>query len=324
MSKTVSSTNVVRPGDCAGRAECCELSSRMAAVLLFAGSVDRSALRTATGRLPVELPVSADRNALSLWRGQVTDFAAFLQRPELAVRAFVDQDAPPSLEVAAEGEHRVVIERDPQPYRGTAGLLRDAVADYQADEYVLMINAAQIPLAPLSQVFQRLCQTRADVAVASNRDGTPSGHMLVRCGVMAEVAASGFVDMKEQVLEQLAKHFAVGVADFEQPGGLPIRSRARYLAALRAWYRVQGGRQPVQGPFEEDWHAEFGFAEPGARVDSSAVLHDSVVLDGGTVEPDAVVIRSVVCRGAVIRRKQTVTGQLLADPARAKEASESA
>jgi ADP-glucose pyrophosphorylase len=218
----------------------------------------------------------------------------------------------------------MVIERDPQPYRGTAGLLRDAVADYQADDYVLMINAAQIPLAPLSQVFQRLCQTRADVAVASNRDGTPSGHMLVRCGVMEKVAASGFVDMKEQVLEQLAKTFAIGVADFDQPPGLPIRSRARYLAALRAWYRVENGRQPVQGPFEEDWHAEFGFAEPGAQVDDSAVLHDSVVLEGGSVEAGAVVIRSVVCRGAVIRRKQTVTEQLLADPARAKEASESA
>ena len=61
----------------------------------------------------------------------------------------------------------------------------------------------------------------------------------------------------------------------------------------------------------EDWKPTFALCEAGAVVDPSARLHDSVVLRGGRVEYGAVLVRSVVCPGGVVRRERTAVDQFV-------------
>lgn len=64
--------------------------------------------------------------------------------------------------------------------------------------------------------------------------------------------------------------------------------------------------------FVEDWWPTCGLVESSADVDPSARVHDSVVLRGSRVRRGAVLVRSVVCPGAVVRNHEIVVGRLVA------------
>ena len=61
----------------------------------------------------------------------------------------------------------------------------------------------------------------------------------------------------------------------------------------------------------DGWRSAFALVEDGARVDSSARLHDAVVLRGGAVGAGAVLVRSVVCDGGIVLRKAVIVDQLV-------------
>src|SRR5690606_20299334 len=98
--------------------------------------------------------------------------------------------------------------RDPVEYRGIGGVLRDLAGDYHRDDYILVANAAQLLLSPLSELATLLAESDADgpadVSLISHRDGTPSGLMLIRCGSLWCIPQVGYVDMKEQALPMIA------------------------------------------------------------------------------------------------------------------------
>ena len=50
------------------------------------------------------------------------------------------------------------------------------------------------------------------------------------------------------------------------------------------------------------------------QVDPRAHVHDSVVLKGGTVEAGAVVVRSIVCPGGVVKKDRHSVDQLICGP----------
>jgi mannose-1-phosphate guanylyltransferase len=134
--------------------------------------------------------------------------------------------------------------------------------------------------------------------------------MLVRCGVLGRVAEAGFVDMKEQGLPQIAKGHRVEVVDLERPSGMPIRTTADYVNALRRYHRRSAGAESGD-PWAEDWAPTFSIVEEGALVGAGARVHDSVVLKGAKVETGAVVVRSVVCPGGVAGRGVLVAEDLV-------------
>jgi NDP-sugar pyrophosphorylase family protein len=137
--------------------------------------------------------------------------------------------------------------------------------------------------------------------------------MLVRCGVLGRVAKAGFVDMKEQGLPQIAKEHRVEVVDLERPSGMPIRTTADYVNALRRYHRraAGGAGGELVDPWAEDWAPTFSIVEEGAMVGAGARVHDSVVLKGARVETGAAVVRSVVCPGAVAGRGVLVAEDLV-------------
>ncbi|HSZ56345.1 MAG TPA: hypothetical protein VK797_11830 [Tepidisphaeraceae bacterium] len=222
----------------------------------------------------------------------------------------VNQSAPAPLSADARHYADFRVERDLSDYRGTGGVLHDLAEDYDDEDFLLIGNAAQVLLDPLPRIAAELHRKKADVAVVSHDDGTPSGLMLVSCKALRMIAPRGFVDMKEQALPLISTKYDVRVVQYRRPTGLPVRSLSDYVQALRFHHR-RAGEHPATDPLAEDWSPTFSIIEAGATVGAMARLHDSVVLGGALVESGAVVVRSIVCPGAVVRSDQTAVDRVV-------------
>ena len=279
--------------------------SRLQALVLLGGSVRPTALGLATGRSVLDLPLDENGSVFNGWLDQAKELAASLKLESLPVRVMVNQNSPePS---SADPRHfgAFRVERDLSEYRGTGGVLHDLARDYDDDDLVLVANAAQILMDPLSSIVSALHRRGGDVTVVSHEDGTPSGIMLVACKTLRQVSETGYVDMKEQALPEIARRFDVRVLERRRPTGLPIRTLEDYIEALRYHHRRKTGRRSAVDPLAEDWNPTFSLIEPGAQVDPASRVHDSVVLKDAVVEAGAVLVRSVVCPGGVLRRDKT-------------------
>lgn len=289
----------------------------MQAVVLLAGSVRATRLREAIRRSMLDLPVGEGRTLLQYWQAQTSGLARAVGLKRLEVRVMVDREATEPAAPAAQDGVILSVERDPLDFRGTGGVLKDLSKAYAPDDYILVANAHQLLLQDLTRLAMTVSAKGGDVTVTTHRDGSVSSLMLVRCGVLARVAEAGFVDMKEQGLPQIAKHHRVEVVDLERPSGMPIRTTADYISALRRHHRRASGtaggvtEETVASPWAEDWAPTFSIAEEGASVGAGARVHDSVVLKGARVETGAVVVRSVVCPGAVVGRGVLVAEDLV-------------
>jgi N-acetylglucosaminyldiphosphoundecaprenol N-acetyl-beta-D-mannosaminyltransferase len=275
---------------------------RLRGLVLLGGGVRPSALVTAIGRSVLDMPLGNGKTVLARWLDEAADVARLLEIDHLPVRLLVD---PGGAEPRSVPRDRYRMERDKSEYRGTGGLLANIAVDYDDDDMILVGNAAQVLLDPLPALWTRLHETRGVVGVVGHRDGEPSGLMLITCRALRLIPKTGFVDMKEQALPNIASKFDVRVLQCRRPTGLPIRSLSDYIAALRALH------QPVSAaaidPWSEDWRSTFAIVEPGAVVSSSVRIHDSVVLAGANVDAGAVLVRSVVA--GTVRRDRKVVDQ---------------
>jgi hypothetical protein len=256
-------------------------------------------------RSVLDLPIGQGGTVLTRWLDQTQDAARRFRIDRLPVRLLLDSNA---VEPRSASRDRFSLERDASEYRGTGGLLASIAVDYEDDDLILVGNAAQLLLDPLAAMFKALRGTGGVVSMASHRDGTPSGMMLVTCRSLRLIPPVGFVDMKEQALPIIANRFDVRVLQCRRPTGLPLRSLSDYIAALRAFHGPQG-RPMAADPLAEEWKSMFAIIEPGAAVAPSARLYDSVVLAGGTVEGGAVLVRSLVTASGVVRRDRKSVDQ---------------
>jgi hypothetical protein len=221
----------------------------------------------------------------------------------------IDQQSRPP---RVNGGAQPTVERDPAAFRGTAGVLRDVCIRYEEGDVVMVGNAAQILVEPLQHLAAELSACGGDVSLLAHDDGTPAGLMLVRCGVLTSVQPVGFRDFKEQLLPELAARGAdVRVVRRGRATGVPVRTLDGYIAGLRAYHRLHAGRSALGSPLQEDWRPTFAVVEDRDNVDPSATIHDSVVLAGGRVERNAVVVRSVVCPGGIVRNGTTVADAII-------------
>lgn len=288
-----------------------ELLARLRALVLLGGSVRPSPLTAAAGRSILDLPLDESGSLLNFWLSQGVEVTRLASLARLPVRVLVNgaSHEPTTAHEKYYGTFRV--ERDLSEYRGTGGVLRDVAADYADDDLILVATAAQILLDPLSPIAAALARQGGDVNLVSHEDGTPSGVMLVRCGALRQIAVTGFVDMKEQALPQIASRFDVRVLRRRRPTGLPVRTLEDYVQALRFHHRRRSGKPFVADPMAEDFSPAFSLVEAGAQVDPAARVHDSVVLAGGSVGPGAVLVRCLVCPGAVVKKDRTAVDEFV-------------
>ncbi len=304
-----------------------EVLSRVREMILLGGSTMQSRMAMTLGRPTLELPLrrrgddephagKMERllDAWIRWGQGVADMAGLDYLP---IRLVVnDKQSTPEL-VAPEGvvprpPGSFEIDEDLSEYRGTGGLLHDLTKDHDERDLVLVCTARQIMLDPLPVVVRTLAgrfARGADASLFSHHDGTPVGVMLLRCGLLHNVKANGFVDMKQQVLPGAINKFDVRVVPSRRPTNMPVFGVASYIAALTQYHatRRRGLTSPaLEIPGAEDFSCHFALAEDGATVADSAYLHDAVVLDGATVEAGAAVIGSVIGPGVTVRKGQQV------------------
>jgi len=284
---------------------------RLSEVVVLAGMVRPTPLSTAVARSLLDLPVATGLSLLQLWQQQAGTLAAALGVKALCIRVIVDSASTPP-QTTGDGPVHVRIDRDPQPLRGTAGVLRDIYAGGDADEHLLLIHGPQLPLTPLAGLVDQMASLRADVAVVCHDNGLPSGLMLIRRRVLDQVGPVGFIDLKEQAMPEIAKRCNVAVVRQSEPSTIPIRTREDYIHALRLFALLQRNGGRIQhSPFEESWRTAFAVVEEGAKVVKSARLHDSVILRGAVVERDAIVAGSVIGPGAVVRAGRRAVNEVV-------------
>jgi NDP-sugar pyrophosphorylase family protein len=255
--------------------------------------------------------LDAGKSILDHWKGEAEDVAESLKLRELPIRVMVDRYTPePCLPRRGE-DASVSVERDPFEYRGTGGVLRDLSSEYGDEDMLLVVNGTVVLRDPLRALLQELAEGGADVNLVSHSDGTPSSLVLLRCKTLRELSPDGFVDFKEQGLPSIAEKHFVRVVRRERASGFPVRNVSDYIRVLASHHREEGKGPEVNDAFREEWSAGFAIAEQEARVASSAKLHDSVVLAGGVVEEDAILVRSLVCSKGFVVQGQKVVDQLV-------------
>lgn len=296
---------------------------KLRAIVLLGGSVRPTPLTTSIGRSVLDLPLDENTSILTHWLGHVSEVARVNELENLPVRVMVDRDSPePSTatdslfsrdrqDTNASTSYNLSVERDLSEYRGTGGVLRDLSADYDEDDLILVANAAQILLDPLASIIAALNAVGGDIGLVSHHDGTPSGIMLIRVKTLRLIPTTGFVDMKEQGLPAIASRHEVKVVSRRRPTGLPVRSLADYILALRHYHRHRAGKPIINDPMGEDWRPSFAIIEKGAAVDPTARVHDSVILRGGIVEAGAAAVRSVVCPAGIVRRDRSAVDEFV-------------
>lgn len=285
-------------------------SLRIEAIVLLAGCV-RSELAISAGRSRLDLPLDGNETILNHWQRHIARLTGEEAPSRCPVRVLIPQASISPCSARETQDSPLLIEFDPQDCRGTGGLLHDLAAAYEDDQWLLVATAAQVLLEPLESVVARLRAIDGDVRLMAHGDGTPVGLMLIRCGSLRVIEPIGFVDLKEQGLPRIAQTHPVSLVMNAQPTGLPVTTLRDYLRALRWHHLRRGDPAMLLNPFAEDWRSAFSTIEPGAQVDPSARLHDSVVLSGARVGRHATLVRCVVCPGATVSRGQVLIDQIV-------------
>lgn len=290
-----------------------EIAERIRSVIVLAGAVRRTPLSRGIKRSLLDLPLGDGGTIAERHLAAAERFAERAGIGSLDVRIIVDSDSEVPVEHAPSGLVRTMVERDASPIRGVAGVLADATRDYAADDYVVVLNGAQVFRDPMDELVGRMLRTNADVSMVSAMDGTPVGLWLIRCAPLHTVRPVGYIDLKEQALPEWRERWAIQVVERQRAPALRTRSVNEYLNAVR--YAVtcpMGGDSVDEDPYREEWACSFAIKEPGSTVADDAIVHDAAVLGGATVESGAVVVRSVICPGARVSAGSRVAGRVLA------------
>ena len=281
--------------------------------VVLCGAVRRTPLARSIGRSLVDLPLADGSTLADRHIEGACSFADRLGLRDLSVRFLVDSDSESPREHEAKGVVRCTVERDASPIRGVAGILADATRDRDPDEYVVVVNGAQLFFRPLDELVEMMIRKEADVSMVASADGLPVGLWLIRCAVLRTVREVGYVDLKEQALPDWLGRWKVSVVEVQRAYAARARNLTEYLGVVRTQNRGERiGSSVDEDPYREEWERSFSVVEPGAEVSEGATVHDSVVLSGATVGRGAVIVRSVVCPGASVPANTRCVGRVFA------------
>lgn len=283
-------------------------------MLVLYGSVRATPLARRVDRSLLDLPLTRGSIAQHHLASAMACARRFgLENFELRVLVDTESPAPTGLEGDSPADIPCVVQQDASPIRGVAGVLSDATQGMGDDEYIIVSSGAQVYLEPLDDLVHAMAKKEADVAFVSSRDGAPVGVWLIRAGVLKSIKPVGYVDLKEQALEQWKHQHKVCVVERPRAYVQPARSLTEYLDAVRAEAAGPGagGATIDEDPYREDWESAFSIVEPGAMVSEGAILHDSIALSGASVGKGAVVVRCVLCPGSVVSPGARVNDRVL-------------
>jgi len=288
---------------------------RLRAVMLLAGSERADPMTTASGRSVLDLPLETNRSILDSWIDQTRRAAEAIGLERLPIRVLLSRCSV-APRISRDIEPLVTVDRDLSDYRGDGGLLANLADDYEPDDLILVAGAGQILSQELAKTAVHLCRAGGSVNLATNSDHSPCNMMLISGVALRKTAEAASlippartVDIRNDLLPALAAEQEVRVYRADPPAALPVRTLDEFILALRQ-IRAGGDANPLD-PLAEDWQTSFSIIEPGAQVDPAAVMHDAVILAGGRVEAGAIVVRSLVCSGGVVRKEPRAMDEIV-------------
>lgn len=218
--------------------------------------------------------------------GRVAELSIGSDRP-LPVRVVFGEPVPAPAAPRPRVGLEISIVTEPQRWRGPAGLLLDLCTDLPGDALILVLEGARWFGTSLSPLLIQHRRHTPDVTIATTHDSTPAGAYVVRRSALELVPRLGFLDLKEQLFGKLlAGRGRLSVHPLEHAGAAPLRTLPDFLAAACS----AGGNPP-----------SWSLIDPTAEVDPSAVIISSVIMRGARVGPDTLVARSLVLDGGVVK-----------------------
>jgi NDP-sugar pyrophosphorylase family protein len=268
----------------------------VAGAVILAGGLRPTPLSDSTKCSTLDLWLTPNRTVIDLWLDHLAELGT------VDVKVLWNDGVPrPTLD---QGDTRIraSLVPDLSSFRGPAGAVRDACAAMSPDDLLLVCEATRYFDADLADMVNAHVGNGADVTVACNRDRTPAGVYLIRRSLLDYVPPIGFMDLKEQWLGKVigAGH-GVFAHRLESGTSHVLRTREQFLAAARAANGVM----------------QIGRMEDGCMISSDATVHetamlwDSVVMGGATIDAGAVVVRSLVGPGAHVRSHDVVVDRVV-------------
>lgn len=281
-----------------------------AAALILCGGLKPPPLEAALGAPLLPLPQTPDRTLLQCW------LDAFDQASVPADARVLLTDDEKWLG-RAEPVSTITPLHDSGPYRGPAGVLRDAVDHLDPAGCCVIVESSRMleSVNALPDLIQAHGRRRDTVTVATNPDGSFAGLFVADREVINLIPNIGFIDIKEQWLPAAMKAGSRIVS--HRLSGLcsSARTSGGYLAALRrrGWFDQPGdsrviGRDPAR-MYGTPYGGSLIFRT--ARVADDAVVSCSAVSDRAEIGPGAVVVRSIVGPGATIAKGEVIVDTVI-------------
>lgn len=290
--------------------------------VLLAGMLQPPPLREALDVPILCLPLGRKGTMLDHW---LESLATVPSLREVRIVVSTRTDATRIREMNQEARSRpgelpiVRVIRDPAPWRGAAGVMRDVAIDLPMEAAVLVVETKRLPPPTVRPVLDALADGMAGV-IGVSHDWEPSGVSVFRRPVLDLIPPIGYFDMKEQLLPDVReKNMNVVTAQIDDRI-IRVRDRRGYLQAVRATLGEGTGitsnsrispQASVSGSAVLDG---FCIIEAGAVVEDGAVVSDSVVLQGATIGGGAVVSRSVVGPLGVVEPRHRIVHEIVNAP----------
>lgn len=282
----------------------------MMRVIMLTGGMRPSPLRAGVGRPIVSLPL---RQGLTLFGAWLHVLRSIGQSVDLIVATNLDEDVPllreqlKSEAVGCPWIRSVRVARDPNEWRGSAGVLRDLAGETVGDgECVLMLEGGCLPPVSLEPIVASL-EAGAIMAVGATDDLTPAGAIGCRVDVLSIVPDVGYCDLKEQVIPRLTRRGADVRAIRVSDELVRLRDLDSYLYAV-----TRIGSDSETDSSDQPWRGlGVCLVEDGATVDAGAILKQSVVLRGASIGAAAILNGCVAAAGASVGPGERVVDRII-------------
>ena len=295
--------------------------------VLLAGTLRPLPLREALDIPVVCLPLGRQGTVLDSW---LRSLAAIDNLNDIRIVLNTDRDAATatsSIEASrafTTHEARIRAIAEPASWRGAGGILRDVATDCPDDTLVIVCEAIAMPPESIWPLLQGLPES-ADGVVGVYGEDQPSGVYAFSRKAISKIPAVGYHDLKEQFLPLLAaKEFEVRTAQLE--GELhSLRDRNGYLAgAAKSLEHAAAGESPIRSSSEAAISISAKvdgscIIQSGVIIEDNAVVHDSVLLRGSTIQASAVVSKSIIAPGATVASDARVVREVFVEGSQAAD-----
>lgn len=280
-------------------------TERNTAALILCGGLTRPPLAEALGAPLLTLPQTPRQSVFDGWLEAFDRAGISLERCRL-------------LTDSADGCHGhldrggVEILSDTGPYRGPAGVVRDAVDRLDLSGCCLIIENSRMltNVDALGGLIRSHRTHEKVITVSINPDGSFSGLIAADADAVRLIPGIGFIDIKEQWLPAASREgFEIVLHELASPC-LSIRTATSYIEALRrtGWFEHRGDHTIIGRGSSSLFGEPYGgsLVADSADIAPDAVVSCSAVADGARIESGAIVVRSIVGPGARVKKDELI------------------